>query len=271
MDKAVNIEIGVRPEEEEHYNEGALVKVPLAKAPHFLVAGMTGSGKSAWVNRLIAQLITNHDDSEVALLLVDPKRVEFSRYKGVPHVINKPIYELGMIRNAFGWVVSEMHTRFTQMEKWKHNDIEDHNEWARAAQVQTWSRIVVVVDELANLILQDKKLEEPIVTLASMGRAAGIHLVLATQRPSADVVTGLIRANIPTRVCLPVITKMDSRIVLDSGGAEQLVQPGDILARLPGIRKLVRLKGSYMNDAELDSAAEYAKVMGSKEVPEWQR
>ena len=216
---------------------------------------MTGSGKSVFVNGLIREMITKYEDEDVCLLLIDPKRVEFSRYKGVPHVLDKPAYSIDHIRYLLNWAVGEMHLRFTTMEKWNHRDIDRHNDWAQdVGDGKTWSRIVIIVDELANLILSDKKLEKPIVTIASMGRAAGIHLVLATQRPSADVVTGLIRANVPTRVCLPVVTKMESRIILDETGAERLHGPGDMLARLPGHRSLMPLRGMYWSDKELDAA-----------------
>jgi len=221
-----------------------VVTAKLSKLPHMLVAGRTGSGKSVFVNGIIKDLI-RHPDSEVGLVLLDPKRVELARYKDLPHTLDTA-YELGHMVYLLNWAVGEMHKRYTLMEEMGARTFEDTG--------GVWSRLVIVVDELANIILQDKATERPLVAIASMGRAAGVHLILATQSPRADVITGLIRANIPARIAMPVVTKMDSRIILDEGGAERLREPGQILARLPGHMELVRLQGEHYSDEQLDEA-----------------
>lgn len=239
----IEVTVGTRAD------SGQVVRVPLAKAPHFLVAGATGSGKSAWVNRAISDLVRDYLPGEVAFLMIDPKRVELAAYKGMRHLHSPPVHTLSGAKELLYWAVREMNTRFSYMES---EGIRDIDAWNREKDVQDgWSRNVVVIDELANLMLADKKLETPIVQLASMGRAAGMHLMLATQRPSADVLTGLIRANVPTRICLPVVTSMDSRIVLDEPGAEKMLRAGSVLARLPGHRGLQRLNGIYIEDDEI--------------------
>ena len=232
----ISITLGIGP-------SGPLV-IPLWRAPHILIAGMTGSGKSVLAHSLITQLMT-YGPREVQLVLIDPKRVEYSRYKGIKHLILPPAYELDDADYALRWAAGEMRARFHLMESVGARDI--------SLYPQPWARLVIFIDELANLILARKKLEEVIVTIASMGRAAGVHLALSTQRPSADVVTGLIRANVPTRVCLPVVTAMESRIILDSVGAEELTAPGSMLVRLPGQRGLVRLQGRAVSDWQIDS------------------
>jgi DNA segregation ATPase FtsK/SpoIIIE, S-DNA-T family len=219
---------------------GETLSVELARAPHILVGGMTGAGKSSFIHGIISQLI-ELPTIDVGIGLIDPKRVEFSRYTGIPHLLSpKPIYEIKDIESFLHWCVTNMRARFDTMEKDGQKT------------VYAWSRLVIIIDELANLILASKRIEKPIVTLASMGRAAGIHLILATQRPSADVVTGLIRANVPTRVCLPVITKMDSRIILDEVGGERLEKPGEMLVRLPWQRGLIRGKAVRVSNTLID-------------------
>ena len=234
---------------------GFPVRLPLAKAPHLLVAGMTGSGKSVFVHRLITDLITNYSSREIAFVMIDPKRVELAPYKGIPHLVQPPVYSFEDSRSALKWAEREMEGRYREMEEADCRDLET---WNRSHPVR--SRVLIVIDELANLILTDKSIEKPIVRIASMGRAAGIHLLLATQRPSADVLTGLIRANVPTRICLSVLTKMDSRIVLDQDGAEKLMEPGMILARLPGERELVRLQGAFISDEEIQQTVAREKA-----------
>lgn len=221
---------------------GGVPLLALNKAPHILVAGMTGSGKSVFTNSLISEVMERYGPAQARFLLIDPKRVEFAPYRGARHLVSPPLYELDDVRNALGWANEEMSARFTILETYGLRDIEGTG----------MPRLIIVIDELANLILADRKLEQPIVTIASMGRAAGIHLVLATQRPSADVVTGLIRANVPTRICMSVVTSMESRIILDESGAEDLTEPGMMLARLPGAKSLRRIKGRYVSDEDID-------------------
>lgn len=220
------------------------VTLPLSKAPHILIAGMTGSGKSVLAHSLITQLLLQ-TPRDVQLVLIDPKRVEYSRYAGIRHLSLPPAYELDDIDYALRWAASEMRMRFHHLEKVGARDMEQYP--------NPWARLVIFIDELANVILSRKKLEETIIAIASMGRAAGVHLVLSTQRPSADVVTGLIRANVPTRICLPVVTAMESRIILDAGGGEQLTQPGSMLIRLPSQRELVRAQAPLTTDGRIDA------------------
>lgn len=229
-----------------------LVKV--AKTPHILVAGMTGAGKSVAVHHILTQLIV-HDPRWVNVALVDPKHVEFSRYAGIPHLgwpwIAYSQQEAEQLLAHFA--ITEMGMRFHKMKK---HGVRDIGQMSRP-----WARTVIFIDELANLILRSKRLERYIVDIASMGRACGIHLVVATQSPRADVVTGLIRANVPTRVALPTITASESRIILDVGGAEQLTPPGEMLVRLPGQRELVKTKGVYVSDEEIDAVIAQARSM----------
>jgi S-DNA-T family DNA segregation ATPase FtsK/SpoIIIE len=220
---------------------GAPVTVRLSKAPHLLVAGMTGAGKSVLVHDLICQFITGHTPAQVSLVLIDPKRVEFGVYKGLPHLPLNPVYQPQHVEYALGWAASEMYSRFDEMER---------RGW-RDAHPAPWPRLLVVVDELANLMLGGKEFEKPLIDIASMGRAAGVHLLLATQSPRADVVNGLIRANVPTRVALPTLTAADSRIILDAVGAEQLNTPGRLI-RLPGQRDLVFAHGRYWKQEDID-------------------
>lgn len=235
-----------------------LVRQPLSKIPHMLVAGMTGSGKSVFTHGVITQLIANYGPETVALVMIDPKRVELAQYRGIPHLVDNPFYTLSGARSALEWTVGEMSQRFTKLET---QGLRDFDAWNDKPDNPHWSRLVVVVDELANLILADKKLESPIVSLASMGRAAGVHLILATQRPSADVLTGLIRANVPTRVCMAVVTKMDSRIVLDEAGAEEIRQPGRALVRLARERSLLSVQTELVTNSHIERAVELAKTL----------
>lgn len=223
-----------------HRETGDAVTIPLAKAPHLLVAGMTGSGKSMFVNALISRMVMEHTSRELGLILIDPKRVELAQFNGLPQVSAGGLFEIDDIKRVLSWAIVEMNARFGVMSD---SGVRHIDRWDELRPAAALSRVVIVIDELANLILADRKIEDPIVRLASMGRAAGFHLILATQRPSADVLTGLIRANVPTRICLPVVTRMDSRIVLDEPGAETLQKPGDILARIPGQRRLAWLQG----------------------------
>jgi len=231
--------------------EGA--EVALAKAPHILVAGMTGAGKSVAIHSYLVQLIGHHPRG-VNLVLIDPKRVEFGRYQGIPHLIWPWVaYEIEEADAALKWVEAEMRMRFYRMEQAGARDI--------SQMPDPWARLVVFIDELANLVLNAKHLSKRIVTIASMGRAAGVHLVLATQRPAADVISPLIRANVPTRVALSTITGSDSRIILDVQGAEELEHPGDMLVRLPGRRDLIKTRGIYVSDMDIDAAIQRARQM----------
>lgn len=217
------------------------IRTLISKAPHLLVAGMTGAGKSVLVHDLICQFITGHTPAQVSLVLIDPKRVEFGVYKGLPHLPLNPVYQPQHVEYALGWAASEMYSRFDEMER---------RGW-RDAHPAPWPRLLVVVDELANLMLGGKEFEKPLIDIASMGRAAGVHLLLATQSPRADVVNGLIRANVPTRVALPVRTLSESRIILDQGGADEIVMPERLIS-LPGRREAIKAEGRYWKQEDID-------------------
>lgn len=223
---------------------GGGVAINISKAPHVLVAGMTGAGKSVLVHDLICQALGQRNEKQVAFVLVDPKRVEFSAYKGLPHMALPPVYQPEHILYALGWAQSEMTARFDVMERMGWNDVTG---------VGPWPRLFVVVDELANVVLRGKEYERPLIDIASMGRAAGVHLILATQRPDASVINGLIRANVPTRVALPTFTRAESRIILDMDGAEGLQIP-ERLVRLPGAHGVKRVVGRNWTRADIDRA-----------------
>jgi S-DNA-T family DNA segregation ATPase FtsK/SpoIIIE len=229
-----------------------LVRVRLSKAPHILVAGMTGAGKSVLMHDLICQFIRGNTPQDAALVLVDPKRIEFGVYKGLPHLAIEPVYSLPDIEYALGWAAAEMHSRFATMERNGWRDVEEHG---------PWPRVLVVIDELANLMLGGKQFERPIIEIASMGRAAGVHLLLATQRPDATVINGLIRANVPTRVALPTITQAESRIILDQKGAETISIP-ERLIRLPGQRDLIKATGRYWKSEDIERTLSVWKKTG---------
>lgn len=212
----------------------------LADMPHLLVAGATGSGKSVFLINLIDSLIKQHSEHELALVLIDPKRVELARFKGDPHLLTAPIYDTDKAILTVRWLVDEMESRYKQLESSGHRDINAYN----LNEASAMKYIVLVVDEMAEMMLVGgKDVETPIVRLAQMARAVGIHLVVATQRPTVDVVTGLIKANMPTRVCLMVSSRVESQIILDEAGGEQLSGKGDMLVRVPGEKNLIRAQG----------------------------
>lgn len=228
---------------------GNNVELALATAPHMLVAGMTGSGKSVFLNSVIHDLITRYTPREVRLLLIDPKRVELSQFTDSAHMLARPAVRLPESLDTLSWLQHQMDERFTELEKMGLRDL------AAIEPASRWPRIVLVIDELANLMLADRGMvEERLADIAAMGRAVGIHLILATQRPSADVITGLIRANVPTRVAFGVVTKTESRIILDEGGAEDITERGDCLVRIPRSRDLLRLHGRYVSSEQIDQA-----------------
>lgn len=230
--------------------EPFLVTMQLTEAPHMLVAGMTGSGKSVFINSLLTQLITSYPPTELRLLLLDPKRVELAPYAGIPHLLNPPLWDPMDMDYALLWLNREMDERFTYMASEHRHNI---YEWNRSS-TPNWPWIVVVVDELANLVIDNKAVEQSLVRLATMGRAAGIHLILATQSPRADVLTGLIRANVPTRIAFATATAAESRIILEENGAEELPGKGTMLARIAGDRTLYRLQGANVTNEQIDVA-----------------
>lgn len=261
---------------------GNPVVADLAKMPHLLVAGTTGSGKSVGINAMILSLLYKSDAEHVRLILIDPKMLEMSVYEGIPHLLAPVVTDMRQASNALNWCVGEMEKRYRLMSKLGVRNLAGYNNKIRDAAkreepianpfsltpdapepLTTLPMIVVVIDELADLMMVvGKKIEELIARLAQKARAAGIHLILATQRPSVDVITGLIKANIPTRIAFQVSSKIDSRTILDQMGAETLLGQGDMLYMPPGTGLPVRVHGAFVHDDEVHRVVESLKQQG---------
>jgi S-DNA-T family DNA segregation ATPase FtsK/SpoIIIE len=223
----------------------------LAKMPHLLIAGATGSGKSVMVNALIASLLIRATPDDVRLILVDPKRVELADYNGVPHLLVPVITESDRARAALKWAVAEMETRYRRFAGATARNITAFNE-TRVDRADRMPYIVIIIDELADLMMRDgRTVEDPIVRLAQKARATGIHLVLATQRPSVNVVTGLIKANFPSRIAFAMASQIDSRTIIDAPGAEDLIGRGDMLFQPSDLPRPIRLQGVFVSDREV--------------------
>ena len=246
----------------------------IAKLPHMLIAGTTGSGKSVCMNTLILSLLYKAKPDEVKLIMVDPKMVELKVYDGIPHLLIPVVTDPKKAAGALQWTVTEMLRRYRMMSEEGVRDLESYNKSIlNDPDQQPMAQIVVVIDELADLMIAAaKEVEESICRIAQMGRAAGIHLVIATQRPSADVITGLMKANIPSRIAFAVSSAMESRIILDTQGAEKLVGKGDMLFAPLGQGKPKRIQGCFITDEEVQSVVAAIKAQSksnySKEVME---
>jgi len=267
---------------------GNPVVADLAKMPHLLVAGTTGSGKSVGINAMILSLLYKADASQVRLILIDPKMLEMSVYEGIPHLLAPVVTDMRHAANALNWCVAEMEKRYKLMSKLGVRNLAGYNTKIREAQKReepipnpfsltpdapeplgTLPMIVVVIDELADLMMVvGKKVEELIARLAQKARAAGIHLILATQRPSVDVITGLIKANIPTRIAFQVSSKVDSRTILDQMGAETLLGQGDMLYQPPGTSVPTRVHGAFVHDDEVHRVVEALRAEGEPDYVE---
>ncbi|MDS0796998.1 FtsK/SpoIIIE domain-containing protein, partial [Burkholderia pseudomultivorans] len=267
---------------------GHPVVTDLAKAPHMLVAGTTGSGKSVAINAMILSLLYKATPDDVRLIMIDPKMLELSVYEGIPHLLAPVVTDMKLAANALNWCVGEMEKRYRLMSAVGVRNLAGFNQKIRDAEAKekkignpfsltpddpeplsTLPLIVVVIDELADLMMvAGKKIEELIARLAQKARAAGIHLILATQRPSVDVITGLIKANIPTRVAFQVSSKIDSRTILDQMGAESLLGQGDMLFLPPGTGYPQRVHGAFVADEEVHRIVEYLKQFGEPQYEE---
>jgi S-DNA-T family DNA segregation ATPase FtsK/SpoIIIE len=261
---------------------GGPVVADLAKMPHCLVAGTTGSGKSVGINATILSLLYKAEAKDVRLILIDPKMLEMSVYEGIPHLLCPVVTDMKQAGNALNWGVGEMERRYKLMSKLGVRNLAGYNKKIEEANVrgeklpnpfsltpeapeplERLPYIVIVIDELADLMMVvGKKIEELIARLAQKARAAGIHLILATQRPSVDVITGLIKANIPTRIAFQVSSKIDSRTILDQMGAEALLGQGDMLYLSPGTGLPVRVHGAFVSDDEVHRVVSYLKSQG---------
>jgi len=244
---------------------GNLVLDNLAKMPHLLIAGATGAGKSVGINTIIASILFNATPSEVRFLMIDPKRIELSGYEGIPHLLHPVVVDPRLASRALNWAVREMERRYRLLEEAKVKNFDSYNNQAK----EKLPYIVIIVDELADLMMvASKDVETAIARLAQMARAAGIHLILATQRPSVDVLTGLIKANFPTRISFKVSSKIDSRTILDASGAEHLLGAGDMLFLAPGTSRVKRIHGAYISEAETARLVEFLREQGGVDYDE---
>ncbi len=232
----------------------------LSKMPHLLVAGSTGSGKSVWINGLLLSLLYRYSPSELQLILVDMKRVELKLYDKVPHLLAPVITDADKAINALKWTVLEMERRYKLLEQHAKRNIADYNKLAKLTGLESLPYQVFVIDELGDLMMMAKAEVEPIIVrLTQMSRAVGIHLVLGTQRPDTHVVTGLIKANVPSRIAFAVASQIDSRVILDQGGAEKLLGQGDGLFMNPNSMAAIRFQGPNVSDEEVKKCVEYLK------------
>ena len=246
---------------------GECVVADIAKMPHVLIAGSTGSGKSVCINTLISSLIYKAKPSEVKLVMVDPKIVELSVYNGIPHLLIPVVTDPKQAAGALAWAVQEMENRYNLFASKGVRDLKGYNETIENNSDEengTLPQIVIIIDELADLMMvAAKDVEDSICRLAQKARAAGMHLVIATQRPSVDVITGLIKANVPSRIAFAVSSQVDSRTILDMAGAEKLLGKGDMLFYPAGASKPTRIQGAFIDDKEVEKIVDFIKSNGT--------
>jgi S-DNA-T family DNA segregation ATPase FtsK/SpoIIIE len=263
---------------------GDPVVADLTRAPHLLIAGATGSGKSVCINAVVSALLMNNGPETVRFLMVDPKMVELPAYNGIPHLLGPVITDPQQATGALAWLALQMDDRYRTFAAAGVRNIQEFNrsvtagKRGKARKAETMPYIVLIIDELADLMMTAAyDVERQICRLAQMARATGIHLILATQRPSVDVVTGLIKANFPSRIAFAVTSQTDSRVILDSPGAEKLLGRGDMLYMAPDTAKLARIQGCFVSDQEIDQLVEFWRSSRSQDetassmatVPPW--
>ena len=242
----------------------------LAKMPHLLIAGTTGSGKSVCLNSMIISILYNAEPSEVQFIMIDPKGVELSVYNGIPHMPTPVVKNPHKAAGALAWAVKEMMNRYALLEQYKVKDIKSYNKLAKNdPDMIPMTQFVIIIDELADLMMvAPGDVEDSICRLAQMARAAGMHLVIATQSPRADVITGLIKSNIPSRIALSVANGLESRIIIDQNGAEQLLGNGDMLFNPIGSNKPTRIQGCFVSEEEIEKVTDFIKKQGRGEYDE---
>lgn len=246
---------------------GKCVYCDIAKMPHLLVAGTTGSGKSVCMNSIITSILYRAKPDEVKFLMIDPKQVEFSKYAGIPHLLVPVVTDPRKAAGALGWAVSEMLQRYQRLSQVGVRDIEGYNKYVKKHEdMEPMPKICIFIDEFADLMMAaPKEVEDSVCRLAQMARAVGMHLVIATQRPSVDVITGLIKANISSRIALTVSSQIDSRTILDSAGAEKLLGHGDMLYSPIGASKPIRVQGCFISDEEVEELCDFVKNQGESQ------
>lgn len=249
---------------------GNCVFCDISKMPHLLIAGTTGSGKSVCMNSIIVSILFRARPDEVKFLMIDPKQVEFSKYAGIPHLLVPVVTDARKASGALGWAVSEMLQRYGKFSQTGVRDIDGYNKYVeKHDDMEPMPKICIFIDELSDLMMAaPKEVEDSICRLAQMARAAGMHLVIATQRPSVDVITGLIKANISSRIALTVSSQIDSRTILDASGAEKLLGNGDMLYNPIGANKPMRVQGCFISDEEVEELCDYIKKQGESDYDE---
>ena len=246
---------------------GKCVYCDISKMPHLLVAGTTGSGKSVCMNSIITSILYRAKPDEVKFLMIDPKQVEFSKYAGIPHLLVPVVTDPRKAAGALGWAVSEMLQRYQRLSQIGVRDIEGYNKYVKKHEdMELMPKICIFIDEFADLMMAaPKEVEDSVCRLAQMARAVGMHLVIATQRPSVDVITGLIKANISSRIALTVSSQIDSRTILDAAGAEKLLGHGDMLYSPIGASKPIRVQGCFISDDEVEELCDFVKNQGESQ------
>jgi DNA segregation ATPase FtsK/SpoIIIE, S-DNA-T family len=248
---------------------GAAVWTDLARMPHILIAGTTGSGKSGCINTILTSILLRATPDDVRLILIDPKRIELGYYEGLPHLLTPVVSSPKEASAVLANVVTEMERRYERLSRLRARSLPEANRALRKRGEEELPYLLVVIDELADLMMvSPQEVEDAVIRLAQKSRAVGIHLVLATQRPSVDVITGMIKANVPSRIAFAVSSQTDSRVILDANGAESLLGQGDMLFKPLGTSRLQRVQGAFVTEEEIALVVEACKVQREPEIDE---